>query len=50
MTYEQIKLLKEAVELYYQMLLITDSDNIYRQNEFYNMRETLSNIIGFDVT
>lgn len=50
MTYEQIKLLKEAFELYYQMLLVTDSDNTYRQNEFFNMREVLSNIIGFDVT
>lgn len=50
MTDEQIKLLKETLELYYQMLLITDSDNIDRQNEFFGMRETLSNIIGFDVT
>ena len=51
MSEEQIELLKKALELYAFTIEQRREDNydVYESNEFYEMRERLSELIGVDV-
>lgn len=47
MTNEQIEMLKNALDLY--NLAIKQMGDQYDENEYYHMRESLSELTGFDL-